>query len=340
MTILITGGSGFVGINIIERLLDDNMDVVNYATLPVPEEAMNAFAHRPGNYHYVEGDILDGKSLDSTLAKYDIRMIIHAAAITPDLEREKISSKTITDINYMGTVEVLESARRHEVEKFLYISSCTVYGETGFKNEILKESSSIPLPRTLYEITKFASERTALRYKTLFGMPITVVRLGYVFGPWEYYTGIRQTLSVPFQVTRAALLNQEARLPRPGLRDWVYSKDVANSIVTLLQAKELKHDLYNIGSGQTWSVEDWCTLLEKEFPHFKYQVVKNSEAGNIDFFDPEDINELSVERLQSEGYHPKYGLQESFHDYLAWIKNVPLFWTDSAQNKSKATNLS
>ncbi|CAH0346266.1 NAD(P)-dependent oxidoreductase [Bacillus sp. CECT 9360] len=339
MTVLITGGSGFVGINIIERLLDENIHVVNYATLPVPKEAMDSLQGRKGNYHYVKGNILDTKLLDSTNEKYDIKTIIHAAAITPDLERERNSSRTITNVNYMGTVEVLESAHRHGIEKFIYISSCTVYGETGFKDEVLSESESIPLPRTLYEITKFAGERTALRYKTLFGMPVCVVRLGYVFGPWEYYTGIRQTLSVPFQVTRNALLNEEALLPRPGLRDWVYSKDVANSIFELLRSQELTYDLYNIGSGQTWSVEDWCQLLQKQFLDFKYKVVGNFEEANIDFFDPEDIHELSVERLKSNvGYNPKYGIEESFQDYMDWIKQIPLFWTDPVRNKMKATN--
>jgi nucleoside-diphosphate-sugar epimerase len=334
MTVLITGGSGFVGINIMERLLNQNIDVVNYATLPVPKEAEGSLVRQEGSYVYVEGDILDVKLLDSTIVKYDIKSIIHAAVITPDIERERNFSKTITNINFNGTVEVLEAARRHGIEKFIYISSCTVYGETGFKDEILEESKSIPLPRTLYEITKYASERTALRYKTLFGMPVTVVRLGYVFGPWEYYTGIRQTLSVPFQVTRSALLNQEALLPRPGLRDWVYSKDVANSILKILQVKELKYDVYNIGSGQTWSVADWCKLLGKEYPAFKYRLIESLEDANIEFFDPEDIKELSVERLRSDlGYNPKYGLEESFRDYMDWIKNVPLFWIDPDRKK-------
>lgn len=335
MTVLITGGSGFVGINMMEKLLDESIDVVNYATLPVPTEAMSSLQGRQGKYHFVEGNVLDRKSLDAVMEKYEISTIIHAAAITPDLERERNFSKTVTDVNYTGSVEVLESARKYGIDKFIYISSCTVYGETGFQHEMLEESSSIPLPRNLYEITKYASERTALRYKTLFGLPVTVVRLGYVFGPWEYYTGIRQTLSVPFQVTRAAILKQAVFLPRSGLRDWVYSKDVANSIAKLITSKELNYDLYNIGAGVSWSIEDWCKLLRKEFPQFEYKIVGDSENANIDYFDQEDIREMSVERLRSEGYHPKFRLKESFQEYMNWIKSTPLFWTLPNKNAEK-----
>ncbi|MGN7398086.1 NAD-dependent epimerase/dehydratase family protein [Peribacillus frigoritolerans] len=328
MTVLITGGSGFVGINIIERLLNENINIVNYATLPVPSEAVDSLEGRNGKYYYIEGDVLDTKLLDTTIKNYNIKIIIHAAVITPDFEREQKFSKNIANVNYMGTVEVLEAARRNSIEKFIYLSSCTVYGDTGFQGDVLKESESIPSPRTLYEITKYAAERTALRYKELFGLQVIVARLGYVFGTWEYYTGIRHTLSVPFQVTRHASLNQEALLPRPGLRDWVYSRDVANSILQILLKKELNYDLYNIGSGQSWTVEEWCKLLEKEFPNFTYKIVKNSDEANVEFFNLEDINQLSVERLQSDvGYSTKYGLEEAFQDYMGWIKNTSLFWT-------------
>src|SRR4051794_11434063 len=133
MTVLITGGSGFVGINITERLLDENLNVVNYATFPVPEEAMDSLGGRLGNYTFVEGDVLDSASLDSVIKQYQIKKIIHAAVITPDEEREKLYSRNILNVNYMGTVEVLEAAKRHGVEKLIYLSSVSVYGDTAFR---------------------------------------------------------------------------------------------------------------------------------------------------------------------------------------------------------------
>jgi len=328
VTVLITGGSGFVGINIIERLLDENLDVVNYATLPVPDEAIPSLEGRRGNYEYIEGNVLDSKLLDSVIEKYQIKTIIHAAVMTPDFKREQQSSKDIMNVNYMGTVEVLEAARKHKIEKFVYLSSEAVYGDTSFRDDLLSERDSIPLPRSLYSITKYAAERTVLRYKELFELLVLVVRIGSVFGPWERYTGIRHTLSGPFQATRLALLNKEALLPRPGMRDWVYSRDVANAIVHLMQSDQLHFDLYNIGPGQSWAVEDWCKLLEKELPNFGYRLVENPDEANVDFFVPKDANPLTIERLQQDGYTPQYGIKEAFYDYLNWIKQSSLFWVE------------
>ncbi|KKK39969.1 hypothetical protein WQ57_01470 [Mesobacillus campisalis] len=328
MTVLLTGGSGFVGINITERLLDRGFNVVNYATLPVPDEAIPSIEGRRGNYEYVEGNVLDRKLLDSVIEKYKIKTIIHAAVMTPDFKREQQSSKDVMNVNYMGTVEVLEAAHRHEIEKFVYLSSEAVYGETSFLDNRLSERDSIPLPRSLYAITKYAAERTVLRYKELFGLPVLVVRIGSVFGPWERFTGIRHTLSGPFQATRLALLNKEVLLPRPGMRDWVYSRDVANAIVHLMQNDKLHFDLYNIGPGQSWTVEDWCKRLENEFPNFKYRLVDNPNEANIDFFAPKDTNRLTIERLQQDGYNPQYGFEEAFNDYMNWINKTSLFWAE------------
>ncbi|MGN8646620.1 NAD-dependent epimerase/dehydratase family protein [Gracilibacillus sp. HCP3S3_G5_1] len=327
MTILITGGSGFVGINIIERLLNAKLDVINYATFPIPSEANSILEECAGTYTYIEGDVLDSDLLDRVMKQYDINMVIHGAVITPDFEREQIHSKYIANVNYMGTMEVLEAARKHDVEKFLYISSVSVYGDTAFEDKILNESQSIPMPRSLYEITKFAAERTVLRYKELHDINVIVTRLGQVFGPWERYTGIRHTLSGPFQATRLALLNKRVNLSRPGLRDWVYSKDVANAMLDIIQKDNTVHPIYNIGSGQQWTIAQWCELLMQELPSFQYKIGDELDDFNIDFFVPEDASMLSIARLQKDvGYNPRYGMKEAFHDYMNWINNNSDFW--------------
>ncbi|WP_058308572.1 NAD-dependent epimerase/dehydratase family protein [Gracilibacillus massiliensis] len=326
MAVLITGGSGFVGINIIEKLLDENLNVVNYATFPVPEEAEISFERRQGTYQFMEGDVLDATSLDDVMEKYDISMVIHGAVITPDFKQEKANSKHITNVNYMGTIEVLEAARRHQVKKFIYISSVSVYGDAAFEDEVLHETQSVPIPRTLYEITKYAAESTALRYKTLFGMEVMVTRVGQVFGPWERYTGIRHTPSGPFQATRNALLNREIKMPRPGVRDWVYSRDVAEVIWRLLQKHTYQYDIYNIGPGHQWTIEQWCDLLQQEIPNLTYSVAAQEDM-NIDFFVPVDAGMLAIERLNEDlDFQPQYSMEEAFKDYMEWIATTSDFW--------------
>ncbi|WP_066190251.1 NAD-dependent epimerase/dehydratase family protein [Gracilibacillus timonensis] len=330
MTILITGGSGFVGINIIEKLLDEKQDIVNYATFPVPDEATYSFDNRSGHYKFIHGDVTDSFMLDSVMNNYDIETVIHGAVITPDFQQEQANSENISRVNYMGTVNVLEAARKHHIEKFIYISSVSVYGDSAFKGNILHEEATIPVPRTLYEITKYAAERTALRYKELFNMEVIVTRLGQVFGPWERYTGIRHTPSGPFQATRSALLYKEVHMERPGLRDWVYSRDVAAAIWEIWKENDSTYDIYNIGSGQQWTMAQWCEMLLEKIPALQYTIGK-SEDNNVDFFVPADASMLSIKRLKTDiGYIPKYGIAEAYKDYMQWIEDTSDFWLDQS----------
>lgn len=327
--ILVTGGSGFVGINLIEKLLDDELNVVNFALTPVPEEARQSFQQRTGRYTYVQGDVLDRGAILDTIDQYGITKILHGAVITPGIDREKESSHLVMNVNCMGTIQVLEAAKDRNIEQFIYISSVSVYGDTAFEDALLDEGSSKPQPRTLYEISKHAAEKATLRYKELHNLNVTVVRLGQVFGPWEHYSGIRDTFSGPFQAARLAMLNEPAIMHRPGFRDWVYSKDIAGALAAILKKTRLSYDIYNIGSGNVWSIVEWCDLLKKRNLGFTHKITTEDQEANIDYFVSKDASPLSVERLiQDVDYQPAFGLAGAFEDYMTWMEEHSLFWTE------------
>jgi nucleoside-diphosphate-sugar epimerase len=328
MTVLITGGTGFIGINLSDELTDMGTDVVLFARSSLPEEAKTTLDRRKGNYTFVHSDILNGNDLDHIIKKYGVTSIVHAAVITPDLERERSESSNIMQVNIMGTVEILEAAKRNNIEKFIYLSSGSVYGEAALDDDWLSEEKTYPRPTTLYAISKFAGERTVLRYKELFDMNLTVARVGTVFGPWERYTGVRDTLSPLFLTTRLAVLGKEAILSNPFHKDWVYSKDIARGLASLLFCKNLKHDVYHLSSGVIWSVLDWCEKLANEFPQFNYKLVNSNEMANIPYSG--DRSPLAINRIKEDvGYAPQYGLEESFSDYMQWIRGTSGFWTET-----------
>ena len=95
------------------------------------------------------------------------------------------------------------------------------------------------------------------------------VRLSAIFGPWEYDTGVRDTLSGPMQASLLAISGSTAILSRKESRDWTYSRNVAEALYAIMDQKNLTHDLYNITSGIPWRVEEWCKCLAKTFPEFK-----------------------------------------------------------------------
>lgn len=318
MTTFVTGGSGFVGLNVLEQLLCRGDSVVSFSLTPPPERAARVFDQLPGTLRHVDGDVCDAKAVDEALAQSGARHVVHAAVITAGIERERRDPTAIVSTNVHGTVAVLDAARRHGVERFLYLSSASVYGANAQSDEVLSEQHTAPLPESLYAVTKYAAEGISRRYGTVFDMQVVAARLSAVFGRWEHDTGLRDTLSPPYLLARMAAAGDVAVLADEGHRDWIYGPDVAAGIIALLDAATLRHDVYNIGTGRTWSLWQWCEKLYARHPAFSYRLGTESDAGV--FLDPGRRSPLSVERiLHDTTYNPRFGLDESFDDYLDWL---------------------
>jgi len=319
MRVLVTGGAGFIGVNIAEALIDAGLDVVLLDINEVPSEVRVALDEKNGNVLFCRADILEEGKLDEVIKAYDVSNIIHAAVVTPGAEREKNQSKLIAQVNFMGTVEVLEAAKRNNIEKMVYLSSASVYGDAIENLEWINEADTFPRPRELYAITKFAAERTALRYKEMFDMDIVVGRIGGVFGPWERFSGFRDTMSGQFLATRAAILGEKIQLTDAGVKDWVYSREIGKSVVALLMAEHHSYDIYHLSSGYIWTVKDWCEKLQEIYPEFSYEVL--ADPGEI------ERPPLLIDRLKEDiGYIPQYELDRSFQDYMRWVKKTSKFW--------------
>ncbi|MFE7423348.1 NAD-dependent epimerase/dehydratase family protein [Rhodococcus sp. NPDC057529] len=197
MTVMITGGAGFVGLNIAESLLAVGDDVVLFG-LEAPSEAfIDSTASLPGNLHSVIGDVRDRNALTETMSTHAVRRLVHGAAITAGPDREATSGADIVAVNVTGTINVLEAALKHGVERVVQLSSGSVYGPSSDPANSLDEVTNHPVPESVYGITKYASERLGVRYRQTRGLDVVVARLGVVFGKWEYATGMRDALSVP-----------------------------------------------------------------------------------------------------------------------------------------------
>ena len=116
-------------------------------------------------------------------------------------------------------------------------------------------------------------------------------------------------------------------MPRSGRRDWIYSRDVAAAVLALLDRQEPEPALVNIGSGTVWSVEDWCARLARVYPGFEYRLANNPNDANVDFFGDRDRAPMANDRLVRDvGYAPRFGLDEAFADFMAWIDATGDFW--------------
>jgi dTDP-glucose 4,6-dehydratase len=321
MAVLLTGGAGFVGVNIVEALLGGGRDVVLLDAEPLPAAAQAEFAHFGGRLRCVQGSVLDAALLERVTKDMAVDEVIHGAAVTAGVERERTDPAKIAEINLLGTIRVLSAARQAGVQRIVVISTGSVYGETGGLAEgALDEAVHLPVPNNIYGITKYAAERTSLRLAELWGLDLRVGRPAVVFGPWERETGYRDAMSLVLQVTRAAEAGAAIVLPPKGPEDWIYAPDLAAGIVALLDAANPPRRVYNLGTGRTWALAAWCERLRVEYPDFSYRVADDAAQATLRILSRSSIRAPFAGRAARDelGFSPRYDLPAAFDHYLAW----------------------
>jgi dTDP-glucose 4,6-dehydratase len=319
MAVLITGGAGFVGLNVAEQLLKRGEDVVVFGLMPPPDIAVRALQQEPGLLFIVTGDVSMATDLDAVIEAHAVDRVVHAAAITADLAREKRAARDIFTVNCLGTIEVLEAACRHGLKRVVQLGTGSIFGAAGRRTDTLDEQTSAVLPTTLYGISKFAAERTGLRYRETRDLNLTVVRLGMVFGRWEYDTGVRDTLSLALQLLHVAEIGGEAVVHAHTADDWVYSIDVALGLIAVLDLPRTPEPVYHLSGGMRWSIDDWCSRLQARFPRFSYRLSDRLEDCTVGQNKAVLRSPMSIERMRRDaGYEPAYLADRAFDDYLAW----------------------
>jgi len=318
--ILIIGGAGFIGLNLAEQLLADGRAVTIFDRAPPPQAARAAFAALPGRLTVETGDIADHARLGALIARHRDG-VIYGAAITAGPQREARDASIILAVNLGGLVASLEAAREARVRRVINLSSAAAWGAAGTRHARLIEDETPEDPRALYPITKFAGERFCSRLAQLWGADIRSVRLSGVFGPWEYDTGLRDTLSPQWQILKALDAGERAILPREGYRDWLYARDAARAVIALLLADALTHDLYNIAPGAPTALLDWGRMAAKALglPQTHCRLAQADETATIDLHMPRDRAPMDIARLvQDTGFAPAFDDAASVADLIAW----------------------
>ncbi len=325
--ILITGGSGFIGLNLAERLLGAGQDVVIFGHAPPPDSALTEFSTLAGRVELVLGDICNSSDLDRAFTAMPIDRVIHAAAVTANLERERASPRMIMDVNLIGAIELVDAMRRHRVRRLLLASSVAVYGFPDLPTDGQCEETRCPEPANLYGISKLAAEQTALRLAQLHDLTLTIARIGPAYGPWEYHSGVRDVLSPQWQSVDLARAGRPVTFTRAATGDWLYARDAAAGLIALLEARKLRHMIYNVGSGTRWSLDAWADELAAQIPGFtgNTDTIPSNEAS-VRVQTAQDRAAMAITRLTEDtSYVPEYGLKSSLADYLSWLDAHPNF---------------
>ena len=322
MSVLVTGGTGFVGTHIVAQLASLGERVVALSAEGELDEAARDFLGQAvAKVTCVKADVLDLETLCAVMKEDAVDRVIHGAAVTAIGDLEPEAARQAAVVNVGGTATVLEAARRTEVARFVHLSSASVYGAT--EPSVPLEEDAPLAPTGIYGITKRAAEEIVRRCFELFGMSGVILRLSAPYGPLERPNPLRTVMSPVFDWCRAALDGDEVELADDLERDLTYVADAARCVVLALRKQHLKYPVYNASCGENLRFSDILATLARVRPGFRFH---RKEGGSLSpFFRASLRGPLSMKRAREElGFEPRYDIERGLGRYLEWLEHHPL----------------
>ncbi|MFA5252110.1 MAG: GDP-mannose 4,6-dehydratase [Phycisphaerae bacterium] len=311
MKALVTGTAGFIGSHLSERLLNNGLTVVgvdNFDDFYNPQIKRQNIKGclKNKNFQLVEADIRDNAAMDKVVGD-GIEIIVHLAAkagVRPSIEKPLLYA----DVNINGTMVLLEAAKKHKVDKFVFASSSSVYGNN--KKVPFSEDDNVDFPISPYAATKKACELICHTYHHLYGISITSLRFFTVYGPRQ-----RPDLAIH---KFAQLIEQGKSIPVYGdgsmMRDFTYINDIIDGVVAAMNKCAGFH-IYNLGESRPISVSDLIAEIEKALGKKAVKKYLPPQPGDVErtFADvTKAVNEL--------GYKPNTTIQAGLAKFVQWLR--------------------
>lgn len=303
MSILVTGGKGFLGQTLVRMLQERGERVISYDRRA--EETTDP------NLIYVQGDLGDLPTLLETIRKYDVEKIIHTAAISHPVASREIPYQTVIT-NAVGTTNVFEAARLSGIKRVVNLSSECAYGN-NVELGLVKEDTLLN-PTTPYGATKVFTEKLANVYTTLYNMEIPSLRPGWLYGPGQFMQCYMKTL------LRNAIdgIPTREESGKDYRFQYVHVKDVARACILAMDSNLIHHDVYNITGGTQISYEELVTYVKEIYPTADIYI----GSGTIDILDmnaPFDISRAK----EDLGFIPEMDLSTGIYEYAKWLEKHP-----------------
>jgi len=321
LSILVTGGTGFIGLNLIEALLSAGETVVCLSSDAIPDDFRARSTAPQQSLVGIVGDVRDGGVLVDAMRRHDVTGMYPLAAVTANVQREASDPETIWAINTQAMVTQLRAARDCGVARIVVPSSVAVYGDAYFNSDVVDEVHTACTPSDIYGISKLAAERLALRLAGLWKLNLSIARIGGTFGPWERITGVRDTISPFFYTAQMALAGGKAILPSdsPSL-SWCYSRDIASGLIHMFENAPASY-VANISSGVAWgdSIAHFADELQRKFPEFSWELSPDAARQNIRFSDHRSKARMNISRMHAIGWRPAFPPKAAIADYVEWL---------------------
>lgn len=307
MRILVTGGAGFIGSHVVNMLVDKGCDVVVLDNLSTGA-LRNIDCHlKDGKVRFVEGDVRDFGLVDKSVQSVDA--VVHLAAVTN--VPYSVKDPTLThDVNVTGTLNLLRACVKSDVDRFLYISSCAIYGEPEYLPIDERHSTN---PISPYAASKLAAEYYCKTFQVAYGLKPVIMRLFNVYGPRQganSYNGVIAEFLKNLRSGRPPIIYGDGMQTR----DFVHVQDVIGAIWLCLNNGKVWGEAFNIGSGKATTLNGLAELLAKIVGKPLKPVYEESKSGDIKHSFA-DVGKAA----RVLGYESKIPLEKGLANFVEWI---------------------
>ena len=295
--VLVTGGAGFIGSHLVKKLVELDYKVIVLDNFS--RGSINNLEDVSHKIKIVEGDIREYKTVLKALKNVDV--VFHLAALT-DVQESMEKPRLYHEVNSTGTLNLLQASVRNNVKKFIYASSCAVYGEP-VRIPIDEEHPLNPL--SPYAASKLSAEAYCKAYSNNYGLKVLILRLFNVYGPKQTrnYAGVISEFIKRIGNSEPPIIFGDGKQAR----DFIYVEDTVEYLIKTLNYKpENKFEVFNIGTGKSITLNRLAKLILKIMGKNSFTpVYQPPKQGDIRYSQA-DISKA----IKILGYTPKIGLEE------------------------------
>lgn len=315
MSVLVTGGMGFIGASVVKELAMQGEEVVAYDAIlreiDLPIRAND-------RVKIVKGDITNLPHLLEIVEKHDVKGVIHLAAIKNEQVCREFPTEAVR-VNIGGTQNILEMGKAKKISRVVMVSTGAVFGAWSDPAVSITENDQ-PNPKGIYATTKYAAERLVEAYLHSYGLNSAIVRVSWVYGPGiagphpEFGSG-----PIPLLVRKALSSNKVVEETGADfIANFSYVKDVAKGIVLAYLAVHTPSHIFHVGSGQNYTLVDVARAIMRALPGTT--ITLGPGAGPFDKQAP-IRGPLEIRRAREAlGFVVSYSLDQGIAELVEWVK--------------------
>jgi UDP-glucuronate 4-epimerase len=311
MGILVTGGAGFIGSHLIDKLIEKGQRVIcldNFDPYYDPKIKRRNIAHLLDNENFklIEGDVRDLDKLNAIFERENIQKVVHLAAKV-GVRASIVNALEYESVNIGGTMALLEICKDFDIENFIFGSSSSVY---GVSTELPFKENGPLKPISPYGASKVAAESLCHAYHHLYNIPIVCLRFFTVYGPRQ-----RPEMAI-HKFTRLIDRGEEVEMYGDGTskRDYTYIQDIIEGIVNALN-KRFSFEIFNLGNSKPIELKQMISVIEASLGKVANIKQISEQAGDV------AITYADISKARKLlGYRPKTSLRTGVEKFVAWYK--------------------